>query len=54
MWWLFLCLILAGCASNRDYLIPEDEKNTAQYNLMNSPDGRPDPNLRTKLIRFEY
>lgn len=54
MRWLLLCLLLSGCATNRDYLIPDSERNTAQYNLMDSPDGMQDPNLRTKLFKFEY
>lgn len=53
MRWFLLCLLLSGC-SNTSYLVPDHEKSTSEYNLMDSPDGMQDPNIRVKLIRTEY
>lgn len=53
MRWLLILLLLGGCSST-SYMVHDPRKNTSQYNMMDSPDGMPDPNLRTKLIRFQY
>jgi len=50
---LLLLLLLSGC-SNTSYMVPDGRKNTAQYNMMDSPDGSDDPNLRVKLIKINY
>ena len=54
MRWLIFCLLLTGCAGDNSYLVHDNEKNTSEYNLMDSPDGMQDPNLRTKTILFRY
>jgi hypothetical protein len=50
---MLACLLLSGC-SNTSILIPDHERNTAEYNLLDSPDGMTDPNLRTKLFKVNY
>ena len=53
MRWLLACLLLGGC-SNTSMLVPDHEHNTAQYNLLDSPDGMQDPNVKTKTIILKY
>ena len=48
------CLFLTGCASDNSYVVHDPEKNTSEYNLLDSPDGMQDPNLRSKTVIFEY
>ena len=50
---MLACLLLSGC-SNTGILIPDHERNTAEYNLLDSSDGMTDPNLRTKLFKVDY
>jgi len=50
---LVFCLFLTGCANN-NYVVHDPEKNTSEYNLLDSPDGMQDPNLRSKTVIFEY
>jgi hypothetical protein len=35
-------------------VVHDPEKNTNKYNLLDSPDGMEDPNLKCKVIGFEY
>ena len=51
---LIFCFLLAGCASDNSYMVHDPEKNTSEYNLLDSPDGMQDPNLRAKTIIFKY
>lgn len=53
MRFVLLCLLLSGC-SNTSCLVPDYRKNTAEYNLMDSPDGQDDPNARIKVIKWNY
>ena len=54
MRWILACLLLSSCATDRNYLTPDHERNTAEYNLLDSSDGMQDPNLRTKLFKVNY
>jgi hypothetical protein len=51
---LVFCFLLAGCAGDNSYVVHDPEKNTSEYNLMDSPDGMQDPNLRAKTVIFKY
>jgi hypothetical protein len=50
---VLFCLLLGGCSST-SVMVPDHERNTSQYNLLDSPDGMNDPNARIKIINIKY